>query len=193
MASADRTTFQPARTLRADAAQNRIQLLETARDAFVESGDISMTALAKRAGVGVGTLYRHFPTKEALIIAVYQHEIRALADAAPELLRGHPALEATKLWFERLAYYGRMKHGVAAIIHGATSEGTEREAWNLVVNAIGTLLNAGAADGIFKPDLIASDVLWIVTFLWRIPSGPDNDESAQRMLSIVLDGLKTHT
>lgn len=179
------------RVMRADAKQNRQQLLEVARDAFIESGDISMTALAQRAGVGVGTLYRHFPTREALVVAVYEQEIQFLADLAPRLLGEHSPLEATRLWLERLAYYGRMKYGVAAIIHGATGEGAEREAWDLIVGAINALLRAGAAAGVMKSDLEPEDVLWIVTFLWRIPPGPDVEQRASRMLEIVLDGLAT--
>lgn len=177
------------RRMRSDAQQNRDQLLAAARDAFVEEGDISMTALAARAGVGVGTLYRHFPTKDALVVAVYRQEIEALARLAPELLAEHPPLRATQLWFDRLAYYGRMKYGVAAIIHGATTEGAEREAWDLIVAAIHQLLDAGAAAGVFKPDIAPEDVLLLVTFLWRIPPEGDVEARARRMLTIVLDGL----
>jgi AcrR family transcriptional regulator len=175
--------------MRSDAKQNRDQLMEVARDAFIESGEISMTQLAKRAGVGVGTLYRHFPTREALVLAVYQHEIELLANLATTLLAEHPPRDALRLWLERLAYYGRMKYGVAAIIHGASSQGAEREAYDLIVGAIGELLKAGAATGVLKPDLDADDVLLIVTFLWRIPPSPDIEQRAARMLDIIIDGL----
>jgi AcrR family transcriptional regulator len=178
---------------RADAQQNRLQLMEIARDAFIASGEISMTALAKRAGVGVGTLYRHFPTREALVIAVYQQEIQTLAELAGKLLETHPPYLAVRLWFDRLAYYGRMKYGVAAIVHGATSVGAEREAYNLVIGAINELLTAGADAGVLKPDLDADDVLLIVAFLWRIPSVGDVEARAARMLDLVMDGLSPVT
>ena len=180
---------QNQKAMRSDAKQNRHQLLEVARDAFLASGEISMTQIAKRAGVGVGTLYRHFPTREALVLAVYQHEIELLANLATTLLAEHPPQAALRLWLERLAFYGRMKYGVAAIIHGASSQGAEREAYDLIIRAIDELLRAGAATGVLKPDLDADDVLLIVTFLWRIPPSPDVEQRAARMLDIVIDGL----
>lgn len=179
------------KAMRLDAQQNRAQLIEVAREAFVTSGDISMTELAKRAGVGVGTLYRHFPTKEALVLAVYRHEIELLADLAPALLAEHPPLVALTLWLQRLAYHGRMKYGVAAIIHGASSDGAEREAWDLIVGAIDALLVAGAAAGTLRADLRAEDVLLLVTFLWRIPPAVDIEQRADRMLDVLLYGLTT--
>lgn len=177
--------------MRADARQNRTQILEIARDAYIESGDISMTELAKRAGVGVGTLYRNFPTREALVVAVYEHEITLLANLATELLADHPPVAALRLWLERLAYYGRMKYGVAAVIHGATTEGAERNAWDLIVDAIDALLKAGSATGDIKADIEAADVLWLVTFLWRIPNEPGIEQQTARMLDIVIAGLRS--
>ncbi len=175
--------------MRSDAQQNRRQLIEVARDAYVTSGDISMTAIAKQAGVGPGTLYRHFPTREALVLAVYRHEIERLADLAPELLDSHPPLEALRLWFDRLAYYGQMKYGVAEVIHAGSSQGAEREAYELIIEALRTLLDAGARAGVLRPNLDADDVLLMVAFLWRIDPSTGGEERAARMLDLVMEGL----
>jgi len=178
------------RATRSDAVENRRQLIDVAREAFVASGDeVSMTGIAKQAGVGVGTLYRHFPTKEALVLAVYQHEIEFLAGLAPMLLKQHQPLEALRLWLDRLAHYGQMKYGVSAIIHAASGMGAERGAYDLIITAIDTLLTAGANAGVLKSGLDPDDVLLIVAFLWRIPPAPDVERRAARMLDIVMDGL----
>src|SRR5580704_12330249 len=98
--------------LRADAQQNRQRILEAAREAFAASGEASLNSIAKKAGVGPGTLYRHFPSREALVLAVYRYDVQKLADAAAELLSEHEPLRALRLWFDRLAYYGQIKHGL---------------------------------------------------------------------------------
>jgi len=79
--------------MRADAEQNRTRILDVARTALAASGNASMQSIAKQAGIGQGTLYRHFPNREALVLAVHRHDVRALVDAAPELLDTHPPFE----------------------------------------------------------------------------------------------------
>src|SRR3954468_12890029 len=112
-----------ARGRRADALQNRARIVEVARDALTADGDASLNSIAKKAGVGPGTLYRHFPNREALVLAVYRPHVQQRADSAPALLGEHPPLDALRLWFDRLAYYGRIKHGLADVLHAATSDG----------------------------------------------------------------------
>src|SRR5580700_10735083 len=99
--------------LRADAQKNRAKILDAARAALAAAPDASLNSIAKAAGVGPGTLYRHFPNREALVLAVYRQEIQALVDLAPALIAKHPPLVALRLWFDRLAHYGRIKHGLA--------------------------------------------------------------------------------
>src|ERR1700746_127892 len=98
--------------LRADAQLNRERILEAARDALTASGDASLNSIAKKAGVGPGTLYRHFPNREALVLAVYRYDVQRLVDAAPGLLEHHAPLAAVRIWFERLTGYLRLKHGL---------------------------------------------------------------------------------
>jgi len=127
---------------RADALHNRDRILEVARDAFAASGDASLNSIAKQAGVGPGTLYRHFPNREALVLAVYRHDVQQLADSAPLLLDEHPPLAALRLWFDRLAYYGKIKHGLADVLHAVTSDGLAGETYGPVIGAITLLLRA---------------------------------------------------
>lgn len=178
--------------MRADARENRRQLIEVARDSFITTGDISMTGIAQLAGVGVGTLYRHFPTREALVLAVYRHEIELLAALAPTLLETHSPNRALRMWLDRLAYYGQMKYGVAEVIRASSSQGSEREAYDLIIGAIRQLLTAGALAGQLKPDLDPDDVLHMVAFLWRIDPTAGDPDRAARMLDLVVDGLTVH-
>ena len=174
---------------RADARQNRERVLAAARAEFAESSGASLTGIAKRAGVGIGTLYRHFPTRESLILALYDHDIAELIELAAALVAEHAPLDALRRWFAEVARYGRLKYGVAEVIHAATNGGLDDEHHAPFVAAIGTLLAAGAADGSLKPDLDPEDVLLQLSVLWRIDpaSGPAR---ADRILTLIIDGLR---
>ena len=176
--------------LRADAQQNRERILEAAREAFAESDDASLNSIAKRAGVGPGTLYRHFPNREALVLAVYRYDVQNLADAAPELLAGHQPLRALRLWCERLAHYGLIKHGLADVLHSATSDGLAGETYEPVIGAITKLLKACEQDGTIRPGTDPDDILLLLGFLWRIDPGPDAAIRAARLLDLVMAGLQ---
>ena len=102
------------RPLRADAQRNRDRLLQAAVRAFSEQGaDVTLDAIAKAAGVGIGTLYRHFPTREALVEAAYRNELARLCDSAPALAAGAPADEALRTWMDRFVDYVATKRGMA--------------------------------------------------------------------------------
>jgi AcrR family transcriptional regulator len=177
------------RAERADAQRNRERIMEVAREAFGAPEPPSMTQLARLAGIGVGTLYRHFPTREALIMEVYQHDIQRLIDLAPELLREHEPEAALRLWLAEVARYGRLKYGAAEVIHAATGQGLEDPAYRPFVGAIAALLGAGSAVGVLKPGLDPEDVLLQMGALWRIPPRPDRDARAARILELIIDGL----
>ena len=89
--------------MRSDAEQNRARILAAAAAALAESSDATLNSIARRAGVGQGTMYRHFPNREALLLAVYRQDVQAVIDAAPALLAAHPPAEALRQWFGRLA------------------------------------------------------------------------------------------
>jgi AcrR family transcriptional regulator len=177
---------------RRDALDNRERILAVAREAIAESSGVSLTAIAKEAGVGIGTLYRHFPTREALILELYRHDIQHLIDRAPVLLTEHPPLVALRRWFDEVAHYGRLKYGVAEVIHAATDGGADDEYFAPFVAAIDVLLKAGAADGSLKPDVDPEDVLLQLSVLWRIdPARPGAEARAGRILDLIADGLRT--
>jgi AcrR family transcriptional regulator len=176
--------------LRADAQQNREHILEVAREAFASSGDASLNSIAKKAGVGPGTLYRHFPNREALVLAVYRYDVQLLAEAAPRLLADHPPLEAMRLWFDRLAHYGAIKHGLAEVLNAATSDGLVGDTYEPLIGAIALLLRACTGDGSIRAGHDPDDVLLVLGFLWRIDPGPDAEAKAARLLNLVTDGLR---
>lgn len=175
---------------RSDAVRNREHILQVAHDAFAEDSGMSLNAIAKRAGVGAGTLYRHYPTREALILAVYQHDVARLVDSVADVLAAHPPLEALIAWFRTLADYIRVKHGLGEALHGAAIQDAINATYAPVVGAIGTLLDACIADGSARPDLDPADVLMLMSFLWRLPAGPAGSRQADRIIAIVLDGLR---
>ena len=175
---------------RSDAVNNRERILTVAREALADSSGASLTAIAKQAGVGIGTLYRHFPTREALIVALYRDHIQTLIDLAPRLLESQPPLTALRRWFDEVARYGRLKYGVAEVIHAAANGGLDDEYYQPFLDAIAVLLDAGVADGSLKPWLDPEDVLLQLSVLWRISPANGGQERAGRILTLIVDGLK---
>jgi AcrR family transcriptional regulator len=177
--------------LRADAQQNRDRILEVAHEALAVSSNASLNSIAKMAGVGPGTLYRHFPNREALVLAVYRYDVQQLEAFAPVLLQEHPPLLALRLWFDRLAHYGRIKHGLADVLHAATSDGLAGETYGPVIGAITLLLRACEEAGGIRPGLDPDDVLLVMGFLWRLDPDNEWEARASRLLDLVMDGLRT--
>jgi len=147
----------------------------------------SLTAIARQAGVGIGTLYRHFPTRESLIVELYRHDIQHLIDLAPALLEDQPPLTALRTWFAEVARYGQLKYGAADVIHAATSDD---EYYDPFVRAIDALLKAGAKDGSLKPGLNPEDVLMQLSVLWRIDPRRGGEARAARIVDLIVDGLR---
>ena len=172
---------------RKDARTNRERILTAAREAFAASGSASLSAIARQAGVGIGTLYRHFPSREALIVELYRHDIQRLIDLAPALAASHAPLEALRLWFAEVARYGQLKYGAAEIIHAATSDDEYHEPF---VRAIAVLLDHGAADGSLKKGLNPEDVLLQLSVLWRIDPERGGEARAERILDLIIAGLQ---
>jgi len=178
------------RPLRLDAQQNRARILAVARDALELSGDVSLQVIARAAGVGQGTLYRHFPDRATLVLAVHRHDVADLVDAAPALLQAHPPFEALRLWFDRLADYGRLKHGLAGALHTVTRAKLASEGYGPVVAAVALLLQTAQQAGTVRRDVDAEEVLLLVGFLWRIDRDADWQERSQHMLELVMDSLR---
>jgi AcrR family transcriptional regulator len=173
---------------RVDALRNREHILEAAHDAFAESGSVSMNAIAKRAGVGPGTLYRHFPTREALVLAVYRHDVQRLVDSVGKEIADHEPLDAFRIWCRRLAAYIRVKHGLGEALHSAAMRDAINETYAPVTAAVGTLLDACVAAGSMRPGLDPEDVLVLLSCLWHVDNGRYADQG-DRLLELAIQGL----
>jgi AcrR family transcriptional regulator len=179
-------------TLRADAARNRQKLLTAASELFAEAGpDVSLEAIAKRAGVGIGTLYRHFPTREALLEAAYRNEVELVCAAAEELLAEHPPAVALAEWMDRYVGYMAAKRGMKDALQSLVASNSDlfAESRTRLVAAISALLEAGAKAGSLRPDADAEDVLRAMGAVWNTT----DEDQARRVLGLLMDGLRYGT
>lgn len=152
----------PPRRPRSDALQNRARLLEVAARAFAEEGlDAAPAAIARRAGVGVGTLYRHFPTREELVHAAYRHQLARACESVADLVDRYPAAEATRAWTAHFLDYAAAKSGMSAALDAVIAAGADpfADSHALLAGAVATLLDAGARDGTLRTDLTPDVVL----------------------------------
>ncbi|KAA9151013.1 TetR/AcrR family transcriptional regulator [Amycolatopsis acidicola] len=147
---------------RADTRRNNERILAAAAESLAGPGGLSFNAIARRAEVGVGTVYRHFPTQEALILAVYRREVRHMVDVVPKLLGKHTPEEAFRIWIvDHLARYMMTKRGLADALRAATRSEQQlpASAFEAVVNAVETLLRANEEAGSIRPGLDADTVM----------------------------------
>ena len=160
---------------------------------FAVAGDgAALEAVATRAGVGIGTLYRHFPNRDALVIAAYRHEVDALCAAAQDLLAGRPADQAFRAWAERFADYIATKRTMAHALRATSYYESPmlNETRERILGAVRLLLDAGARDGTLRADANPQDVIGVMNGIWYLPAGPEWRESVGRMLDLVIDGLR---
>jgi AcrR family transcriptional regulator len=177
--------------LRADARRNRERLLDAALALFLEDGpDVPLEAVAKRAGVGIGTLYRHFPTREALVEAAYRSEVAHLAEAADELLRDRPPDEALAAFMDRFVDYAATKRGLKGMLMSVAESGSDVfvDTRTQITAAVASLVEAGVAAGAIRADVDADDVLRAMGAVWAVPAG--SEDQARRVLMLVMDGLR---
>lgn len=187
------STTPAAKPLRADAARNRARLLEVAAAAFAEDGDAPLETIAQRAGVGIGTLYRHFPERGALVEAAYRQEVTALCDAAPELLDAdRPAVESLREWMGRYVRYAAAKRGMGAALRAAAGSDSSlfAETRERIIGAIELLLAAGRADGSVRPDVDGEQVMLAMGGVWNVPDSDRWAERVRGLLDLVVDGLR---
>ncbi|GAB3238236.1 TetR/AcrR family transcriptional regulator [Kineococcus gypseus] len=176
---------------RADARRNRELILDAAREQVRQPGELKLHAVAKACGIGQGTLYRHFPTREDLLAEVYRHDVEELVAAATELLSTRGPVEALAAWFERVAAYARVKNHVFAAVEAATWRDLAAHSLGPIGQAVELLLAAGRTEGSLRPDVEARDVIVLISWLSRL-NDAELDERGPRLLSILLDGLRTH-
>jgi AcrR family transcriptional regulator len=175
---------------RSDALKNREAILQVAHDALAESGDASLNSIAKRAGVGAGTLYRHFPTREALILEVHWHDMERLVDSVPEVLAAHAPLDALRHWFITLASYVRIKHGLGEALNSAAAQRVISASWPPVTAAVRQLLEACERAGEIRPGIDPVDVIMLMSCLWRTPDGPEGAAQADRLMELAIEGFR---
>jgi AcrR family transcriptional regulator len=183
---------EPTRPQRADARRNRSRLTAAALELFAESQTVSLEAVAGRAGVGIGTLYRHFPTREALIEAAYRDEVGRLC-AVDELLAAHPPDLALVEWMERFVAYAATKRGMSEALQAVIASRNAQlfaETRAQIVDAIGALLTAAAAAGTLRRDVDPDDVFRAMGAVWQLPLEPGWQERARRLLGLLMDGLR---
>ncbi|HVV18880.1 MAG TPA: helix-turn-helix domain-containing protein [Pseudonocardiaceae bacterium] len=179
--------------MRADAQRNRDRLLEVAVRAFSHDGpDVTLEAIAKEAGVGIGTLYRHFPTREALVEAAYRNELAKLCDSTPDLLRAQSPDKAIRTWMDLFVDYMTTKRGMSDALRAVIASGGNpySESHDKLVGAIGALLAAGASAGVLRSDVDAADVLASVVGMAGVAADPAKRDLAGRMLDLLVDGLR---
>ncbi|MFI8219768.1 TetR/AcrR family transcriptional regulator [Streptomyces sp. NPDC085932] len=174
--------------VRSDARENRARILAAAREALGEDGATSMNQIARRAGVGPGTLYRNFPTREALVLAVYQDEVTRITGTVPDLLGELPPLEALRTWTLDLVEAMRRKHGLGEALSPSAHQAMSEQSYGPVITAITELLDAGKKDGSIRADAEPGDFLQLTGALWRAAAVPE--DRAPRMLALILDGLR---
>lgn len=180
------------RPLRADAQLNHDRLLEAAAQAFAQDGtQASLKAIAKDAGVGIGTLYRRFPTREALVEATYRNEVSKLCDSAPDLLSKMPAAQALRTWMDYFIDFMATKNAMADALRTLlVSEADIMHTRALLADALATLLTAGAADTTVRGDIDPSDVLMSLGGITLIAGEPEQRDLARRLLDLLIDGLR---
>ncbi|MFJ8466345.1 TetR/AcrR family transcriptional regulator [Streptomyces swartbergensis] len=177
----------PAR--RPDAAQNRARIVEAARAALAESPHVHLNEIAKRAGVGQGTLYRNFPSREALLAEVYRRDVEELVAAASALLEEHEPAEALRHWLDRVIDYAEIKRGVLAALEPAAWQDLVAHSHNPIESALGHLLDAGKAAGSLRTDVDAHGVLLLIAYLGRLERD-EWESTARPLMTVILDGLR---
>jgi AcrR family transcriptional regulator len=181
------------RPLRADAARNRERLLAVASEAVARDGiDASLEDIAKTAGVGIGTLYRHFPTRDALLEAVFRHNVAALCDGGRRLLDTLPADQALAEWMQRFVAYVATKRGLAGHLKSVVAKDSELfvESHAMLRSTMETLLAAAVRDGAVRPDVDPLDLLRAMSGVCMAGDAPGWEEQACRITRLLVDGLR---
>jgi AcrR family transcriptional regulator len=182
------------RAMRADAQRNREQLLAAAVTAFSrqDASEVTLESVAKAAGVGIGTLYRHFPSRETLVDAAYRSELARLCDSVPGLLAAMPADKAMRTWMDLFIEYMTTKKGMSDALRMVIASGGNpfAESRSRLLAAFSALLAAGASDGTLRADLDPADLLASMSGVSLVAATPAQRDQAGRLLDLLMDGLR---
>jgi AcrR family transcriptional regulator len=178
---------------RADGARNRQLLIAAAKEGFSDVGpNVSLEEIARRASVGIGTLYRHFPTREAIVEAVYRREVEQLADAVPQLLEASRPGEALHRWMHLFVDYIATKRLIAPSLGAASGRNSALYATSaeLITRAISTLVKRAVASGDVRKDIDPADLLRAMVGVSYGNPEEGWEASARRLIDILMDGLR---
>ena len=178
---------------RADAERNRRRLMDVAREVFATNGaEASLEEIARQAQVGIGTLYRHFPTREALLVEVYRHAVEQLAAAAPRLLAERRPIDALREWLRLFVDYSATKRVIAPAFQALTGGTSALYAGSgdLIGNAITLLADRAVAVGEIRLDVAPTDLIRAIFAVTQVDDAAAGREAALRMIDILLDGVK---
>jgi AcrR family transcriptional regulator len=184
---------KPARKPRVDSVRNRERVLEAAKAVFAASGPAgSLEAVARQAGVGVGTLYRHFPTRQDLFEAVYRREVEQLVELAEQLGTDLPPLEALRRWMHANVAFVATKKGMSAALAVAVHASSELTVYSIdrLGRALGTLVRRGVEAGAIRDDIGAEDILRTVVGLCYTHDKPDWQSNVLRLVDVFVDGMQ---
>lgn len=181
------------RTLRADARRNRDRLVEAAAAVFAGQGVAApLEEIARRAGVGIGTLYRHFPTREHLVGLVYRREVETLCAAADVLARERRPDEALAEWMLRFVDYIATKRGLSTSLRllATTNSALFADSSGMITGALDRLVGAAVADGSIRSDIESADLLHALSGIYGAPDTPDWRDRSRRLVTLLMDGLR---
>ncbi|MFF4312841.1 TetR/AcrR family transcriptional regulator [Streptomyces sp. 900105755] len=180
----------PGRPVRAHARRNREKLVAAALEEFTRTGkDVPLDSIAKAAGVGIGTLYRHFPTRDSLVLAAYEQEVDQVCADAADLLATLPPDRALREFMGRLAGLLVTKQHMSEALRSGGTEGS----YSKVYDTIDTLFTAGVAAGTLRSDMETADVVRAMGGLLRLDAAGDWRGQAGRQIRLLMDGLQTGT
>jgi AcrR family transcriptional regulator len=186
-----------ARKPRADAVRNRERVLEAAKAVFSAGGaEASLEAVAARAGVGIGTLYRHFPTREALFEAVYRREVEQLGELAEQLQKEEKPVDALRHWLRSNVEFVATKKGMSAALALAAQQGSpelKSQAFDRLTRAVGALLERAIAAGEVRADVRPEELLRALIAICYVNEQPGWQSTVLRLLDVFVDGLRVRT
>ena len=189
-------TGKKTRAPRADALRNRDTLIQVARVAFAAANDtVSLEGIAREAGVGIGTLYRHFPTREALVEAVYAAELNDVTGSVAALLKELPPDAALRAWMQRYATFVATKRGMAETLRAGWASGriATPNTRERITAAIATILASGAEAGSLRADVEPEDITAMLLGIFLSTAASKTPEQTERLLDLVMDALRPTT
>ena len=177
---------------RADTRRNHERILAAALEALTTSGEVSFNAIAKKAGVGVGTVYRHFPTPQSLVLAVYDREVQHLVDVVPTLLETQPPEQAFRAWTGHLARYMMTKRGLAGALSTAATSQQDlfAKAYEAMTGAVSALLEANVRAGTVRAGIDPETVLRGLSGLLHLSRDEDWQSQTEELTDLLWTGMR---